>query len=230
MESNDPLSPIMNLAVTANIEVEFDFETSFMRFDVVNKDVGATKTNRILIKNPDETRIDSIVTSSRFVTAKLVDDPANFNPGKRELEIKLLPGLPLGNMNESIAVYSNLSGKPRLTLNVNANVIGDVRVDPMAITFVISDSGTVLGNKLYTVKIESYMNGKNLEILGVTDSDSLLDITKKTITDGHDYNLEITPDLKKLPEEQRREGHITISTNSDVQKNIDVTYLIVRRR
>ncbi|PKK84095.1 MAG: hypothetical protein CVT49_05585 [candidate division Zixibacteria bacterium HGW-Zixibacteria-1] len=230
VESNDPLSPIVNISVMADIEVEFDFETAFIRYGAVNKDKGASKTDFILIKDPNLTKIDSIVTSSKFVKAEIVNKSAAV-AGKKELEITLLPGMPIGNLNEMISVYSTLPSKPKIVLNINANVIGDVEVDPMAMTFVISDSNTVLGNQLFTVNIDSHMkDGQRLEILGVTDSDSLLDIKQRTITDGQKYALEITPDIAKLPEEQRFEGHIAITTNSVDQKEIDVTYMIVRRR
>ena len=234
MTSNDPINPTTQISITAFIEVEFNFASYSLDFGKVSKDDTATKSTYLQIKNPQSTKITDIVASSPFISAKQLEPSEPIDSSRIEIEIRLLPGLPLGRINQTVTAHSNLTSKPQATLQLGGIIVGDVEVTPEALSFVISqsaDGSTQVNEQRLT--IHDKPTAKPLKILSVRDSHDRLQLDLSTINEGREF--EIMASLKQetmntILVNKNLRGSILITTDNPDQPEITVLYNVTRRR
>ena len=213
------------------IEIEFDFESYSLNFGKLRTNDTATKSIFIQILDPETTRITDITTSSPLVSAKRVEasDSAD-NRTRIEVEVTLLPGLPIGRVNETVVAHSSLESKSKVTLRLIASIIGDVEVNPSMLRFVVTESqGASNQNVSQKLKITNDSENKPLQILGAHDPDDRLQLSVRTVEEGQKFELTATLKPEALATIGTQTGTIVITTNNQGQKEITVRYNVVHR-
>lgn len=229
--SNDPHSPTSTIRVKAFVEVVFDFERPSLYLGKVNRDGSITKSAFLLVKNLEETEVLAITPSSEFITAKMLEFTDNDGHYDRmKLEITALPGLPLGRINETITVKTNLEEKPTAVLRLTGSVIGDVEVTPEWMTFVVTDTASsrpsTLTKKIF---INNHVEGANLEIIDIRDPEGHLELSLRPLTEGKKYELTARLKTESIPERGNVSGNVILTTNFPSQKEVAIRYSAVRK-
>jgi hypothetical protein len=230
--SNDPVNPTPRIFITAFIEVEFDFSSYQLDFGKVAKEETVTKSAYLHIKDPQNTKITDITTSSPFILAKQLKPSGTVDSGDIEVEVTLSPGLPPGRIYETVTAHSNLSSMPQAILRVEGTIIGDVDVNPEALSFIISESadGSSQSNQ-QRLSIRARSSAKPLKILSVHDSDDRLQLDLNTINEGRQFEIvaSLKPEVLNTAEKSLH-GLILITTDNPDQQEITVHYSIIKRK
>jgi hypothetical protein len=221
--------------VKAFIEIICDFENPSLYLGKVTKDDPVTKSTFLVMKNPDSTEILDVTTSSEFIKAELTDfviKDTRKEPkyDKQRVEITALPGLPLGRINETVTLKTNLPDKPTAVLRLSGSVIGDIEVSPEWMTFVVNENA--VGNPASMVKkvfINNHVKGTKLEILEMTDSADNLELTLKPLANGTKYELTATLKAEAVPDRGSISGNVLLTTNFPGQRELAIRYSAVRR-
>lgn len=209
----------------------FDFEQPSLYLGKVGRDEGTTKSAFMLVKDPANTKIDEITTSSEFITARLLDYTDRKGQYDRlKIEVKTMPGLPLGRISETVTVKTNLEDKPTAVLRLTGSVIGDVEVTPEWMTFVITDVSlsrpATLVKKIF---ITSHIEDASLEIKDIRDDQGHLDLSIRPLNEGKKYELTARLKTDTIPERGNVSGNVVLTTNFPSQKEVAIRYSAVRK-
>jgi hypothetical protein len=211
--------------------VVFDFEQPSLYLGKVSSDASTEKSAFILVKNLEDTEVLEVSPSSEFIKARMLDFKDNNGQYDRlKLEVTTLPGLPLGRINETVTVRTNLADKPTAVLRLTGSVIGDVEVTPEWMTFVVTDGentrSATLTKKIF---ISNHVSGANLEIVSIKDTENHLDLDLRPLTEGQKYELTATLRPESIPERGNISGNVVLTTNFPSQKEVAIRYSAVRK-
>ncbi len=209
----------------------FDFEQPSLYLGKVSSDASTEKSAFLLVKNLEGTEVLEVTPSSEFIKARMLDFTDNNGQYDRmKMEVTTLPGLPLGRINETVTVRTNLADKPTAILRLTGSVIGDVEVTPEWMTFVVTDGENTrpatLTKKIF---ISNHVDGANLEIIDVKDAEGHLDLNLRPLTEGQKYELTATLRPESLPERGNISGNVVLTTNFPSQKEVAIRYSAVRK-
>lgn len=229
--SNDPKNPTTTIRVKVFIEVVFDFEQPSLYLGKVSRDASTTKSSFILVKDLPATKVLEVNSSSEFINARMLDyTDNNGHYDRMKLEVTTLPGLPLGRINETVTLKTNLSDKPTAALRLTGSVIGDVEVSPEWMTFVVTDTASsrpsTLTKKIF---ISSHVVGAELKIVDIKDTEDHLELTLKPLSPGKKYELTATLKPESIPEKGNISGNVVLTTNFPSQKEVAIRYSAVRK-
>lgn len=229
--SNDPRTPTTTIRVKAFIEVVFDFEQPSLYLGKVSRDGSATKSAFLLVKNLEATEVLEVTPSSEFINARMLDYTDNKGHYDRmKMEITTLPGLPLGRINETVTVKTNLEEKPTAVLRLTGSVIGDVEVTPEWMTFVVTDTTSTRPSTLTKkIFINNHVEGASLEIVEVRDPDDHLELSLRPLTEGKKYELTAKLKTESIPEHGSVSGNVILITNFPSQKEVAIRYSAVHK-
>jgi len=211
--------------------VVFDFERPSLYLGKVSRDGSTIKSAFMLVKNLEETEVLGVTSSSEFISAKMLDYTDNDGHYDRmKLEVTALPGLPLGRINETITVKTNITEKPTAVLRLTGSVIGDVEVTPEWMTFVVTDASSnrpsTLTKKIF---INNHVEGANLEIIDIRDPEGHLELNLRPLTEGKKYELTARLKIDSIPERGNVSGNVILTTNFPSQKEVAIRYSAVRK-
>jgi hypothetical protein len=190
---------------------------------------STTKLTHILIKDPGTTEVKELKSSSQYVVARMLDDAGATKEGEIPVEITVKPGFDLGRFNANITATPTVDSLRATTLRVSGSVIGEVEVSPDAIRFVImKNSNNSLVPSFQRVRVVNHSESRSLAITKAIDVTGKMSVEEKTIKDGEEYDLIITP---KNPTELTANdtGTIDISTDNPNQKELQVHYSIIQQ-
>lgn len=209
----------------------FDFEQPSLYLGKVSRDGSLTKNSFILVKDLTATEVLEVNSTSEFIVAKMLNYTDNNGTYDRmKMEVTTLPGLPLGRINESVTVKTNLEDKPTALLRLTGSVIGDVEVSPEWMTFVVTDvSSTRPSSLTKKIFITNHVEGARLEIVDIKDSEDYLELTLKPLKDGDKYELTATLKPESIPEKGNISGNVVLTTNFPSQKEVAIRYSAVRK-
>jgi hypothetical protein len=217
--------------VTADIEVEFDFDKRALNFGTVKVDEPVSKTAFLLIKDPATTQITKLESTSEYVTVRELNTTDNDSGGSKvEVEITLLPSHPLGKINASVTAQSNLEKKSRTTLRLSGKVRGDIDLIPENIQFNHYQSDKTKTTKLKQIQVVNRSETDELHVLSAEDPDGRLSVEIKTVQEGQRYRLNITLIEGALGEKTYFKGAIVIKTDNMEQETLEADYSIYSRK
>ncbi len=225
MTSNDPTNSSATLHVAAQVEVDFGFELSALKVDDLKKGQGATKSAYLFAKNIQNTKIDSIVSSSPYISARLAENPAQLEENKFKVEIDISRDIPVGRLNETVTVYSNRETNGKADLRIYGEIIGDIEVRPLSFNFVFSDKKTE--NNPKKISVINHRDDLPLEIKRVFDTQDMLVIETDVLVEGKQMEIFARPLDKFITEKGRFPGNIIIETNNPGQRSVSVNYVII---
>lgn len=228
--SNDPRKPTTKLKVAVFVEIEFGFSPTSLGFSKVPRGQTATRTAKILIKDPDRTQVANLRTSSEFVLARVTDQSPEDAPGSVIVEITLDAGLPPGRINEFVTAIPTDTSLSESKLRIGGSIVGDVEVTPDVISFMIrpgdSSEATPKQRKLTIV---NRSKDRPLKIIDAVDPHDRLTLELKTLQEGQQFELLVIPkEIKNFT--GNLNGTIVISTDNPSQSTVTVRYSIYRKK
>ncbi len=136
----------------------------------------------------------------------------------RLVRVTILPSAPVGRLNKTVKIYTNVEEKPLLELRIAANVFGNVKVEPQHHNFGSLKRGET---KEAIFRITMRKAGA-VRITGVetTSEYVLAEVTESVPGPGYDLTVRTSPDapLGSL------NGYVTIHTTDEEQPELTVKY------
>jgi len=132
VESNDPVSPLVQIRVAAAIKpAKLLVSTRRIHFGEVDANLGAQR--EIFIKDPGDgsLEVEEVVSDSGLLDVCLVG-ASRPEEGDTVFPVRLTlkPGVPVGAFEAGITIISNHPKEPRLQIPVFARIKGDIEVSP----------------------------------------------------------------------------------------------------
>jgi len=135
IESNDPVSPLVQVHVAAAIRPA-KLLVSTRRVYLGDVDVNVGVQREIFVKDPGDgsLKVEEVVSDSELLDVRLAET-ARLEGTDRVFPVLLTlkPGLPVGAFEGSITIISNHPKEPELRIPVFAMVKGDIEVSPEAL-------------------------------------------------------------------------------------------------
>jgi hypothetical protein len=168
LQTNVPDKEFVYLTVSGVIEGCIDIAPNPLQIgDIMS---GEILQRTVTIVDPGHGRlaIKKLVPSSDRISAKIISENVT-EEGRRKLKLLITIKIPetLGNLDESIIVYTNDVRQPKLQILIKGTVVGDLLVFPKEFFFGVVRNGENISREI-TI---SARNGANIKILNVT-SDS----------------------------------------------------------
>jgi len=228
IHSNDPMSSVANLVLTANIhsllDITPDRRVAFLRSlqgesesQVVNftameghdLEIKADRTMQQFFQVEARNHVDG--TPSR--AALVVTRPADMEPG---------------NHHDIVRVETNVKGMPTVDLDINAQVFSPIEVMPRRVSFRFQPQFQV------NLRLKPFHDQDAFKILSVTTDLSELTIGKTITIPNGAYAIPITgspigaDDPRAIHTKGRIQGSITIKTDLKAMPEIivPVTYMV----
>lgn len=225
--SNDPASPITKVTITALIEVDFDFMSPVLQMGSLQSDMPVNQKALLLIKDPQNTRIVKLESSSPYVKARQGSVVQDKNGQYQiEVDVAVLPGLPPGRIDAAVTAYSNLTNKPKAVLRLSGLVQGYIDCLPHNIFFYRSPGAGVKAQQDRVVHVVNKAPENPFHIVSVKDPEGRLHVDTKTIMDGQQYEIMAALNEKLISKNGNYRGSILISTDHPKQKTVTVDYFI----
>lgn len=185
VETDDPAHPELVLTVSANVLVDLDFENPSLRFTNLVVGEETALTTAFIAKDPDAVRFADVTSSSKRVTARIVE----MDDGRRGLEVKVEPEL-AGRLLAKIEVGLVEPEKKTLAVEVVGSVAGNIRATPGVLSIDIAPGAT---EAVGEIRIKSEKAA--VSILSIEEPEGLLDLEIETITKGRLYlvHAKVTP-------------------------------------
>jgi hypothetical protein len=227
------VTPTSVIQVKAFIDMEFDFESPSVYMGKLLKGESVTRGTFLLVKNPEEARITEITTSSPHVVAQRVEftDPQKGEEGfsRWKIDVTVNPGLPVGRIDETVTVHTNLEKMPTAILKVSGILAGDVEVAPEWLTFVITSDQPATRDLVKKAFVSSNQKEIPLQVLSVTDPQNNLDLQYAPVIEGQKYEITATLKQSTISDGTTLSGNIVITTNLPEQKELLLRYSAVRK-
>ena len=132
------------------------------------------------------------------------------------MKVSLNEKTPVGELRERIIVGLSNSKKKTVNIPVFASVKGELRLDPLTISF-----GIIEGKKPLERKARLRNRGKeDIAITSVSTTDPALEVSFKTLKAGRDYEIVVKLDPAAVQRDLR--ASIDILTDSDAEKNLSL--------
>lgn len=225
--SNDPLTPITKVTVTAFVEVEFKFEYPVLVLGKINLDKPLTRKAYLIVKDPEKTKITSIESSSPLVEVRqggLFSTPGG--QPRYEIEVTLQPGLPPGFLRQTITAHSNLTAAPTSILKLSGTVQGTVECYPRYIRFYHIPSQPDRNTRMQKFLVVNKTPEQPLHLMSVEDNHKRMHFDIRPILDGQRYQVTATLNEPITIDEKYAKGSIVVTTDNPKQKTVTVDYFI----
>ena len=216
VETNDPDTPRLSIPMSVNVIVSLDFERPYLRFPAVSLGVEKTMTMNILAKDPAAVEFGKVTCSVETMKAKVVREEKDGKP-RWKLELSFKPTA-TGRISGNVEVKALKPEEKVLILSVSADVEGDIRVLPRALTIrkPKTSDAEIPGRKV-TLKA----NAGTFKIKGFEDPNGFVTAKKQVITEQKEYALDVKVTPKGMKQE-RFNTELVIKTTSAKQPVIKI--------
>ena len=129
VHSNDPISPMVRLAVTGYVRpTELVFSPRSINLGEPRRTESARAEVYVPSFEEDKVEITSVSCASPYLTAELLPSDAKGRPGY-VIKVTLNPGAPVGEFTSSISIVSNHWKQPKVEIPVSAVIRGNIDLD-----------------------------------------------------------------------------------------------------
>ncbi len=222
IHSNDPDEAITKLKIKATIHTVISVKPRMIYFGKIDKGQSAARDTKIYI-NEEGVKITGVEYTSEYLSARMLNpdwlqdnDVASAGSGNKAkkysiLEIRLSPDAKVGRFSDRIKISTDSPKKPFLYVSVQAEVLGEVRLQPQTLSFGAVPKGSTAVRKITITKVKE----KTLKITRVECSEKWLSIQLSEVEKGAKY--EIALKLKRDIPVGRARAKLTIFTNHPEQ-------------
>jgi hypothetical protein len=188
VQTNDPVRSEIQLTVSANVQADFKLVPNGIIFRDQRRYIELKRDLRIEGQHRDQIKIIKIESTNEHIsgTLQLLEENNTTIP---VISVRIKPGLPLGQFNAVLTVFTDSSKYPQVPVQIHGEIIGNIIVKPQRIDFGFFDKKTIPPLKIITFTMEK--PGDRFEILGIEDFTGLLDYEIKPIQAGRQYQVSI---------------------------------------
>jgi hypothetical protein len=230
VSTNDIDAPEVQLQVSANIRVDFQFYPAVLKFEKINIHEESTQTASFYIFDPTQNDIADITSSSSLITAKqLPPSTEDMTTGRIPIEVTVLPGMPLGNFNESITITSKQQDVPPAVLQLSGSIVGELEVIPGSLRFLVDLARGLKYVRGQTVTVVNRTPDQKLKLVEVRDLNDSLDLVTRTLQEDQMFEINATIKQKVLDKGENVSGDILIQTNNAQLKEVKIPYRVFIR-
>ncbi|MDI6784306.1 MAG: DUF1573 domain-containing protein, partial [bacterium] len=217
VSSNDPDEPHIYLTIAGKIKSNIAIFPSQLYFgDFFQRE---TVQKKLYLVNPEEqsVKITKLSATSPFISAAI----ETTNLKETAISVFIKPGLPLGKFTDKLTISTNYRKKPRITVPIEGDIIGDIVAVPAKFFFGLTKKGEELTRK---VSLTSEGRTKFRIQKVTTELDSVLASVGKVETnilkEQELYELSLT--LKPKIKSGRIQGKVLVYTDNAVQPVIEI--------
>ncbi len=205
--SDDPYEPEIDLVIRGIIKREVAVVPQGLNFDTMRKGETLTKTVRLLQLSKTSLVINQIdINNDYFDVATSRFREENSRGIKVAVTLKT-DNVPAGQLKEVITLHTNLKRHPRIDVPIWATIMGEIKIEPRAISFGLVKKET--GGS--AVAVIARRDGGQLRILKTESSLPYLAVEVEETVPGEKYKL--TVHVRKNSPAGRMEGEIRIFTD-----------------
>ncbi len=225
--SNDPDEATTNLKIKATIHTVISVKPRLIYFGKIDKGQSAARDAKVYI-NEEGVKIKGVESTSEYLSARLLNPDWEQNKNVASsgsddeakkysiLEVKLSPDAKVGRFSDRIKISTDSPKKPLLYVSVQAEVLGEVRLQPQTLSFGAVPKDSTAIRKITITKVKE----KTLKITRVECSEKWLSTELIEVEKGVKY--EIALKLKPGIPVGRARAVLTISTNHPEQPVLTV--------
>lgn len=229
VQSNDPERPRTTLHIEAYVKADVGFEKSTLSLGDILADHKTIKDAYIDVRNFVDVKVDTIITSAPYVTARVVSTPDSVVATKRmKLEVTIGPGLKPGLFSEWLTVKYTNPERPESKMYIYGIAVRDVEVTPLALTYIVLDTAISEKPQTRILTVTSHQPDADVKILKVSDPGGLLSYDVSEVEPGQKYKITVTLDETKLAPGASIASNVIISTNQPEQAEIKIPFRIER--
>jgi hypothetical protein len=211
VQTDDPAQPKMQLKIGGLVESLAGLEPQYHSFGPIPLGESRTIQARIVAKDPDKLKIESVAASDDKLAVKQVRDAQ----GAPALDVTLKAPKEPGPYRGTVTVTTNLEKPKVLTFTVTAQFSQDLVLEPTSVAFTSFDKkGTATPRK---VGVRS-LGGKAFKVVKVDDPDGVFD-TKVEGTPGA-WTVTLSPKANAA----KTTGTLRIVTDRADQKTLDLRW------
>jgi len=224
--TNDPESPTVVLTILANVITEFGIEQRVANLGRVHWNEPSSVIVDLLAESPGAVQINRIDSSSPLLSSRLITakTPAGDSyPSQIELNLK-----PVGKVDKfraSLTIMTSSTTTPKVDLQVVAMIVGDIQLDPAAVTF---EDYYLAPEKVTSVDVLIKTNAdRPFQITGVVEETGYLDLQTEEIVPGREFLLRVIPRLaadKDIPQQFR--SLVQIHTDNELQPVLELPVIV----
>jgi hypothetical protein len=225
--SNDPVNPTTTLSVSATVVIEFGFELYALNFGRLLFEQSMTKTAPLLIRDADKVQVAEVTSDSRYVTTRIAS-PATSTSGRAQVEVTVLPGMPIGFFTAEITARSSQATIPPATLTVSGTILGNVEAMPPEIRYKLIKEKPDPAILTQKVSIRSTRDTGTFRIVSVEDPDNRLTLKLDTVTAGREFTLFATLKQSAI-DAGEAQGTVLVRTDDSTQSALSIPYNVMVR-
>jgi hypothetical protein len=225
--SNDPVNPTTTLSVSATVVIEFGFELYALNFGRLLFEQSMTKTAPLLIRDADKVQVAEVTSDSRYVTTRIAS-PATSTSGRAQVEVTVLPGMPIGFFTAEITARSSQATIPPATLTVSGTILGNVEAMPPEIRYKLIKEKPDPAILTQKVSIRSTRDTGTFRIVSVEDPDNRLTLKLDTVTAGREFTLFATLKQNAI-DAGDAQGTVLVRTDDSTQSALSIPYNVMVR-
>ncbi len=226
MESNDPVRPKVILSVSAQIDIQFGFETQILDFGRLLKGETATKTAIVTLKDHTKRNLLEVTSKSPYIGAEIIESTTT-DADRIDIEVTVKEGAPPGKFNESITVRLSDNSYRRSSLALKGVIIGNIEATPESIRLTADTSRSVENQIEQSIRVVPTNNDFTFDIFGVSDPRDQVSLEVDTIALGEHYTIRVRPNEKALEMGRNLAGEVKVLTSDSEQPEFIIRYSII---
>jgi len=215
--SNDPNNPILQLSVTANIEVELEvIPQPEIWFNQLQPNTATNQTVEIKSMMTDPLVVEKVESSVPWLTAAVVASTSN----SAQIEVSTKPPLASGMQTGKITAHTTYKKFKDVVITVTAQVPATITAIPSRVMFLQNQGGDAVEASV----LVSRNDGKDFHIKSVDTKSALITSALTTNTPGRSYRVHLT----YLPKgnEKPASNKVEIQTDEPEWPKLEIPYVV----
>ena len=127
---NDPNNPIVSLKLTGIVKVFVAYSPHQLYFASVRRGESPTRSFKIWDAGDNTLQIEKVETSSESLDVQVSNSQLTDGLMNYVVSVRLSPQLPIGELSETVTVYTNNEKKPKVVVPVEAKIVGKIKIWP----------------------------------------------------------------------------------------------------
>lgn len=214
----------------AYVKADVGFEKKTLSVGDILADHATIKDAYIDVHSFKEVKIDTIITSAPFITARQAELPDSMkNQQLIRLKVQIGPGIKPGLVSETIRVRYTDSARPESKLYIYGIAVKDIDVTPLALTYIVVDTEVGERPQSRTLTVTNRVPDTKVKILKVSDPGGLLDYKVTEVDPGRTFKVIATLNEAKLAAGATIASNMIIGTDYPAMSEIKIPFRIERK-
>lgn len=145
---NDPNTPIVRLKLIGTIKVFVAYSPTRLYFASVRRGESPTRSFKIWDAGDNTLRIEKVEASSESLDVQVSSSQLTDGLMNYVISVRLSPQLSIGELAETVTVYTNNEKRPKVVVPVEAKIVGKIKIWPERLFIGMVESGQTVTRKI----------------------------------------------------------------------------------